>query len=292
MDSEDNTLELSFTVKAPDKCPCGSGRPPKRCCGLVKDRNYSIKMDRINYQFAHGLALDQSDMTVKRVINGKMLPIIGETTLTQSYDRPKGPKELITAKLHDLHSMDPNGIFLEYDHFFIIDTNTKNVGGGLISISAVMHAYADVSESGYHTLQYAPLTYLEFRNPLVPAEHLGWMALCGALEGNEEFSHKRVGVVVDSSKGSLNDFNSGRLPICNDYYLPRNFTLIYASADNGNSILNKLMKRCDKQAGNLLRWLLDNDHCEALQKPDYYPCSLFRQLEPSMDDPNWKIRHY
>jgi len=283
-----DTLELSFTVKAPNECPCGSGKKPKRCCGELKDRTYSIQMDPANF-LSHGLNVSLSDMSVERVIGNKKLPLYGASTITQSYGRSKGPKDLVVAPITTNHSTDPNTIFLDYDHIYAIDTNTKEFNNSDISISAVMRAYLSKKDGKKVWINYEPVTFLEFRKCEEPPENIGWMALCMAIEAQDAFKGLRIGIIVDSMKGSLKDFNSRKLPICDDYYLPEKFQLIYASADSGNEIANKLIKRCDKQSSNLLKWILDNDFSEGLQPSSDYPCSLFRQLEPSWDDPSWRL---
>lgn len=285
----DNCLEISIDLAAPDICPCGSGKKPKRCCGPLKPRTHTLKMDAKNQQFADGIAINLTNLTLQRIVDGMPLPVIGETVVSQSYDRPKGPKDLVVANLHKHHSLDPNGIFLEYDEFFIIDTNTRIANDEAVALSAIMTAYAEHAENNQIKLKYTPFGYLEFRNPQVPPENIGWMALAGALQENPEFSKKRIALVVDSDKGKLDAFNKRELPICQDFYLPINIKLLYASADGGTSFLNRLMKRCDKQAARMLSLIIDTQNRKGLQVPDTYPCSHFRQLKAGDEDPNWKI---
>lgn len=284
----DYPLEILFTV-SPSQCPCGSGRKPQKCCGEVKPRNYSISMSLENYFESDGLALNLNEVQVERLVGDKVSSVLGDTKFRQSYSRPKGEKSLVEATQQSNAKFEPNALFVQYEHLFTIDTNTKEVDGETISISCVIHAFADKLSDTECKLNYMPLAFFDCRNADVPPENLGWMILSRAISENAEYSGKKIGLVVDSDKDKLGRYNQRLEPIVKDYVIPTNQSLIYASADSGNSILNKLIKKCDKKASAVMEEIIATNHDDGLQLSEEYPCKKFRQLTPNFDDPSWII---
>lgn len=62
-----------------------------------------------------------------------------------------------------------------------------------------------------------------------------------------------IAVVIDSDLENIKFYNDKTKPIFDEYFLPDNFVLFYASSDVGSENLsNKLMKICDKEAKKAL----------------------------------------
>ena len=59
---------------------------------------------------------------------------------------------------------------------------------------------------------------------------------------------KKVGIIVDSELGLLSLYNNQDEPIVDDWYLPGNYQLLYATADKSDDWCNKLIRICDKTA--------------------------------------------
>jgi hypothetical protein len=133
------------------------------------------------------------------------------------------------------------------------------------------------------------MVFLDFRDPECAAENLGWMALCKAITEEDEYLDKRIAVIVDADKGEIGSYNDRSIPICWDYFLPDNIFLQYGSADCGSSVINKLIKKCDKMAARVIKEVVSQNHREGLELSKNYPCKYFRQLTPNMDNPDWKI---
>lgn len=66
---------------------------------------------------------------------------------------------------------------------------------------------------------------------------------------SEEPENRRIAFVVDSDLGNLEAYCNRSKPLHKDFYLPPNFTLLYASADRSDEWPNQMIKRCDKLAG-------------------------------------------
>lgn len=62
--------------------------------------------------------------------------------------------------------------------------------------------------------------------------------------------------MTDHSLGGLHTYNTRELPIYQNFFLPDNFMLIYASSDTGNdNILNTLLCECEKDSSGLFNQL-------------------------------------
>lgn len=266
-------LKVEYDLKVTE-CPCGSGKLPKRCCGEVKNRTYSVELDEVNLE-SDGLALGL-DMTLQRVVAGKLHPIIGDAKLTQSYKRKKGSKVLASGIVTGDKLFHPESLLCGFDQLFIIDTNTKDIGGHTLSVSGVIHAYVSDALDGEVKLMYLPICAFEFWNPQCDPERLGWLALIDGIQGNDELSGKKTGIVVDSSLGQLDAINNKEAPIVSDHLLPDGFNLIYASADIGVAGVNKMIKMCDWLSTREIR-IIAKERIPAFEPHDRYSCSLFRQ---------------
>lgn len=273
MSDENRTLTFQYDLKVTE-CPCGSGKKPDKCCGTVKPRTYSVDMDPRNYYESEGFAIGL-DFKLKRIVDGQIEPLIGTPHFYQSYKRRKNDKVLVKGDSSGEYIMSPESLLLAYDQIFVVDTNTRKLGNHKVSVTGVLHAY--VEEQGkQHVLMYSPLTLLEFWGVDVSPELLGWYALLTALMESDQYSGQKIGLIVDSELGKLDEMNAGREPMLGDFYLPDNCKLIYASADRGTNIVNQLMKTCDQFSSDKLQQIAEDSQRDSLNDT-HYPCRWFRQ---------------
>lgn len=74
------------------------------------------------------------------------------------------------------------------------------------------------------------------------------------------------GIIVDSDFGSLSAINNRTIPILDDFYLPENIQLIYASSDKKNdTFLNEAISFCDKIAKQVLDSLVNINPAKGLK---------------------------
>lgn len=263
-------LTIEYTLKD-DECPCGSGKSPEKCCGFVKSRTYTAELDYKNYLESDGIAIGL-DRTLKRIKDGERLPIIGDVKFSQSHSREsKLPKIIIKGIPGNEYIMDPNSILFGCDSIFAIDTNTRDIEGHTISMTGVVHAFIKGDE-----LKYAPITILEFRDPEVNPELLGWYAVIKSIKESADFADKNIAIIVDAHLDDLDAYNNKSKPILGDSYLPIGITLLYASADKGTSVGNKLIKLSDRIARDQLGKTGVLSDVETLKETPY-PCKYFRQ---------------
>jgi hypothetical protein len=268
------TLEFDLEVT---KCPCGSGKKPTKCCGPVKPRRHSINMDERNYHESDDIAFNLNGGLMRRV-NGELQPIIGQSRFSYGYEREKGQKVLLSGEANGDFVMNPESVLHGYEMIFAIDTNTKIIGGNKVSVSVIVHAYLEPTETGLD-LNLAAITAFEFWNVTVSPERLGWYALINALLLNELLINKYTGIVVDSDLSDLEAINSQQKSILNDFLLPDKYKLIYASSDTGANGANKLIKLCDSRSNEILEHIRKNSKKDNLMASTEYPCEFFRQWQ-------------
>jgi len=274
MSDKKNKITLEYDLNVTE-CPCGSKKKPEKCCGPVKPRIYSAEMDSVNYHESEGFAIGL-DYQLKRVVNNKVKPLIGEVQYSQKYKRDKGDKVIVQGPSNGDYVMSPESILLDYDDIYFVDTNTKNTVKHKISMTGVIHAFIEKLEKDICRLIYTPLTVLEFWDPEIESETIGWYALICAILEMPDNTNREILLVVDSRLDDLKGLSNGVTPLFDDFYIPENISLIYASADVGTNVANKLIKMADKLATNKLNEVLI-DPREGLLKETVYPCQWFRQ---------------
>lgn len=142
-----------------------------------------------------------------------------------------------------------------YNHLFAIDTNTvkfKDIGA--ISFTTVYRgALRDLG--GAYGQSSGETVFQDFRinvpgNPEVSA----WHALILKIQESNPKPLGRIGIIVDSELGKLKDINFRRAPLIDDFYLPPNFELIFASDKSGKEeyFSNKLIAACEANSKRML----------------------------------------
>jgi hypothetical protein len=259
-------------------CACGSGKKFKYCCMNKKPRTTSITMDMGKPVVVNGIRM-LPDGTVELLNNG--LPLTPESAYHDiNYDRKKNPKILNKISLDPKQlSVDPHLALKNFDLIYAIDTNTKLVNDDVISISCIVLSKLTYCKNNEIIAKYAPIHCLEFRNIKEHAENIAWMKSIQLIIANPSYSPKlKIGFVVDSDLGNLPAYNKRTAPIYDDFYLPQNIELIYASADVGKEFLvNKLIALCEKEAKILLEDIsLNKISNENLQEVISEPYTHFR----------------
>lgn len=175
------------------------------------------------------------------------------------YSRPKGPKIQSRCTVTGGH-VSVSGLqeLMKYDSVLVLDTNRKNINHEEVAAACFVHCRF-VSEEGAVSVECdGRLNVYEFHN--VPEtenpEMLG--LLIAALDISSAVDKSKpikIALFTDSELGRHDKINKRLEPIYGDQYLPDGFTLHYASAERGKEVINNLMKFCDKQSSNYLKYL-------------------------------------
>lgn len=173
------------------------------------------------------------------------LDIVNETGVEVSFLKKNGKEKLISRIDNvDLKSED----FLSmYNVICVADTNTKFLQNRTISISCFMIGQK-ISNNEYEFDSY--VIAWDSCNIDKP-ENYAWCVLVDKVKEiiGTRLSKIRVLLVVDSDLGNHDAFNSRKLPLFANYYLPKNFEITYASADKNSQLpLNNLIQKCDYEA--------------------------------------------
>ena len=241
-------------------CPCGSGKKYKFCClNKRKPRETMVVLDMGQPTKINGVGITH-DNEIELFCDGvRVTP--KSARLVTSYKREKGPKLLnrLDTNTQEL-LLDSHRVFEKYDLIYAIDTNTISIGEDIVSVTCIVLCKIERKKKGTLAL-FAPVHWLEFRNIQEKPENTVWRYMIEKMMTphpayNESW---KIAMLVDSDLGDIPDYNAGKKPIIEDFYLPRNISLVYASADIGKEYLpNILISRCDKESKELIKYIKAN----------------------------------
>lgn len=173
------------------------------------------------------------------------------------YDRPKGPK-IQGRYIQTNHLVTVGGLkeLAQYDSIFIIDTNTRTLEKGRVSIACFICCQLIPEGEKFRVECDGKLNIYEFHNVRGNPELLSILKVANDVLNSEGYqaNHKSA-IVTDTELGSHDSINSRTTPIFGPHCLPRGFTLLYASAETGQEVLNRIIRICDHQAANYFNYL-------------------------------------
>lgn len=176
-----------------------------------------------------------------------------------TYERPKGPKVLsrIPQRHRDISFGSSNALLKNYEFVCAVDTNTRTIRDGRVSVTGIIvlrpFVLPTVRELQRGWKLEAPFC-LEFLDIREKPENWGWMAAHQMLrEQGLIGAATRVGRIVDSDLGNLNNYNAHKSPVIRDDLLPDTMQLIYASSDAGKeNVVNRALSTADSASRQCL----------------------------------------
>lgn len=242
-------LESKTMMKNKNKlCHCKSGKRYKNCCIGKKPRSAVATMDFGKQITGGSFKANSKTGSIEIYNDGKpIVPV--EAILEMEYEREnssKGPKKLSRTQISGsemlMHPLAPSMALNQYDHIVAIDTNTKQLSDEFISVSGVVIGRQGEHQDPLKFRYYKPTYCLEFRNIKSKHENVAWKKLIEMIQAEPSYnSSKKIGVIVDSDLGNIARFNRQNKPLLDDFYLPDNFSLIYASSDSGKENVQNIM---------------------------------------------------
>lgn len=185
-------------------------------------------------------------MLILKDTNGNPLDF-GTHTMVKSYDGKSKNVKLSKVSGLDYDFFDINDIPQYFDYVFAIDTNKTTEKNHDYYNGVGFASYCQFNtEQGVMTCRpYMAIDwYCSFEENLEPHS---WKTVIEHLQTIIP-SDKKVGIVVDSEYDKLDAFNSRVEPLVFDWYLPENYSLIFATADKTDDWCNRAIKYCDKNA--------------------------------------------
>ncbi|MBI3741204.1 MAG: hypothetical protein HY257_05545 [Chloroflexi bacterium] len=221
----------------------------------TKKRFTELRLDFGKEVVITGMNLDKKGQLVFFDQNGNKLdPELIEAGI--AYRRSSGK-----IKSLNRHKPDTKKIILnqakaltKYNWLFAVDTNTKTNGADKISISVSINVNYSISNETWDA-KIDKVDAIVFKNSIIPAELFGWMDLIHRIVNAPDYSKAlSVGIITDYEIDKLNLYNSRKISLYQDKYLPENIEFIYASADTGMDFpANKLIRFCDNKAKEIFR---------------------------------------
>jgi len=174
-----------------------------------------------------------------------------------SYARTNKDKTIrkYPTKTSDIR-LDPNYSLMNSDTIYVIDTNTDYKSN--LSVSCILRGKPKYDVNGTKVgIQFLSLPYLIVKKELKYPERSAW---CQLIENTISISDGATLLIVDSDLNNLELYNSREKPILGKCYLPKNVTILYASADVGKeNIVNKVMSQTDKAASRMSKRILSGE---------------------------------
>lgn len=183
--------------------------------------------------------------------DGSKWPITLQT-IKQAYPRTKGPKILFSAS-NEIVNLDLNTSLAMFDKIYAVDTNTRFFNGDYYSVGVLTECTVLNKEN--FLAEYKIISIIQSTNneKYDNIEQYMWESSIKHLQTYPFSNETKIALVVDSALDKIDQYNKRLLPIVNLFFLPKNFTLIYASADSGSeNLANTLIKFCDKEASKYL----------------------------------------
>jgi hypothetical protein len=180
--------------------------------------------------------------------------ILPTTVITsQTYERQKGRKILYQANQDpaDIH-LDPNENLCSFKTIFAIDTNTDPNTCTSISVSLLLHNIGKNAEGAWSFSAGFPQAFI-FNSRGKDPERFAWhVLLLGILQSPDV--KKPIAIIVDSHLNAISEINGRKQVVNEDFFLPPEISLLYASADTGGEFIpNAAIKVCDCMATKIAR---------------------------------------
>lgn len=167
--------------------------------------------------------------------NGRIMSL-EQIEFIRSRERCK-KKDKIISCIEDcgIMSLDVEKYISSFDEIFAVDTNTKKIGSIYYSIGILARLAKDENGKLYR-IEISRIVSSE-NNILKPEmEQAVWNGVIDEIE-KMGMENRKIGLVVDCDLENIGAYNRRELKIRNNKLLPRNFTLLYATADVNDNFL-------------------------------------------------------
>ena len=249
----DRTAGYMKAVGRNQPCPCGSGKKYKKCCIDKRPRDQYVYIGyREPFQ---GVAFENGQVFVAPLSGEKVKAdaVLSQTQYTRRSGREKVLSSVPNAATFDVVSH----LASQFDVIWAIDTNTREISGSAVSVSSILECRALNAPTARVGIAHGKAGNFIFRNcPDGEAERWAWSKLVAMITSNRAYSDNlRTAIITDHDLTMHSKYNDRTSPIYRDLYLPPNFTLVYASSDAAENVLNALMMKCDSDSRDILRQL-------------------------------------
>ena len=250
-----------------EPCPCGSGKKFKKCCLVKKPREHIIMVG--SPEPLRGVHYNKDKMEFTGLTTDGRL-IKPNVTFSQTHYTGQSGKEKVISRIQD-KVISNEGDLMKYlsssfDLIVAVDTNTKVIGSETVSVTGVIHCVVQAtSDPGAYNLEFpwhGAVLVRNCPNELSP-EKFGWKTVMQEANKDPRNIQKRFALVTDHDLGNHTSYNSKRIPIFRNFYLPTNFVLMYGRGDGPNqNPLNYVVRQCDKKSTDILKEIEEKGYCQ------------------------------
>lgn len=221
-----------------------------RSTTLYMDMGKPVALNRIGFRKDGSIIFEDN--------TGEIKP--SAAFIQNCYNRQnKHPKIInLSQASPDKLTNDSNIALANYTWVIAIDTNKPEITIPHIVFTGIAQAKINLLPNNKLEVIIYQGRVLEFHNLTSSSERFGWAYVIKSINSILK-NIDRIAVIVDSELKSIPLINQRKEPILDEYYLPSNFELIYASSDTGMEFLaNQLLKDCDKYSREVAKLVASN----------------------------------
>lgn len=145
-----------------------------------------------------------------------------------------------------------------FNFIFFIDTNTKLINKRKISVGCLLpYTWKFLTSSKVSLECILDIGFFFFESKVSGEEKLSWkLCVQEIILNNPKISSGKIALFTDHDLGNHEYYNKRQKPILDNFFLPANVTLFYASSDRGTSEFpNSIFKKVEKESQKILKQL-------------------------------------
>ena len=241
--------------------------------GIESGSKFEYKWDSERQTFSYKITKDGK--TVKPI----------NTVIATHYERRKGKKITglsVTTERQPILNF--NEALTNFDYVFAIDTNYQNCRENKIAVACLVIGKIERQEGKFVGRREAIRCY-EFWNPVINPEKFAWKKVIQDFQQSEKWGDKyKYALIVDSFLGEIPSYPIQHIPIADDFLLPNNWSMFYASSDVNEYFGSDMLRLADKEAKKALKELAQYYSDEpSPTSSDYEGCTFLRVWDKHKD---------
>lgn len=238
-----------------DPCPCGSGMKYRKCCS---DKNPRQQIVLVGSPVPlSGFHYDKDKMEFVGLDYNRKL-VQPKAVISQSHYIGQSGKEKVISRIQDKVIANETDLHRyltsSFDIVIGVDTNMCIIGSDNIFATYVIHCDIHISEDGFCNVEFPSHGVILFKNcpPDLHPEKFGWMQTLNELYRDPRNKGKRIGIITDHDRDNHKSYINRELPIYKNIYMPNNVLFLYGNDASSDTLLNRIIRICDKKSKEVL----------------------------------------
>ncbi|MDI1254539.1 MAG: hypothetical protein PSV16_00435 [Flavobacterium sp.] len=215
----------------------------------------------INSTKIPNVEFDEENKTLKISNIGRLnIPKYDQVKTEIFYERDSGKNKILHLQYFNKNLIDfqfNDGLRNRYNMVFACDTNYKIVDNEKLCVGCL--SILAFSKSNFHAFPIKAAVFSTSITENTNPERISWRLFLDYIN-SDKYKQSKICFFVDSELNKIDEFNMARESIIDDFFLPKNITMSYASADTGKEYIgNQLLLCSDNAATELLNYLINNN---------------------------------